>query len=288
MTPLSPVRATEPVPSFSARQLATVDLLWTGGWDSTYRLLDLVLRKSRTVAPHYVVDPDRSGTIQELRAMRAIRQEAAKSDRAAADRILPTRITLVDSIAADAATSEKFTRLRNRSYLGIQYEWLARLTKQQAIDGLELCIHADDRAEAFVRDYVEHVADADGETYWRVRPEHLHEDIGLFGSFRFPLLNLTKCEMREAAAAAGFQRLMALTWFCHSPIQGRACGVCAPCCYTINEGLADRLSGRALLRNRFSSQYRAMLRMSSAFHKSVARLAKPLVRQERKRRGVEN
>ncbi|HYD83353.1 MAG TPA: hypothetical protein VEA63_04860, partial [Opitutus sp.] len=86
MTPLSPVRATEPVPSFSARQMATVDLLWTGGWDSTYRLLDLVLRKSRTVAPHYVVDPDRSGTIQELRAMRAIRQEAAKSDRAAADR----------------------------------------------------------------------------------------------------------------------------------------------------------------------------------------------------------
>src|SRR5690606_40543452 len=126
-----------------------------------------------------------------------------------------------------------------------------------------------------------------GETYWRIRREHLEEAIGLFGSFRFPLLDLTKCEMRKAAVAAGFQRLMGLTWFCHSPIHGRACGVCAPCCYTINEGLADRLPGRALLRNRFSAQYRGMQRMSAVFHKSLARLAKPLVRQERKRRGVD-
>ena len=31
-------------------------LLWTGGWDSTFRLLSLLLREQREVQPYYILD----------------------------------------------------------------------------------------------------------------------------------------------------------------------------------------------------------------------------------------
>jgi hypothetical protein len=34
---------------------------------------------------------------------------------------------------------------------------------------------------------------------------------------------------------------MDMTWFCHTPVRGRPCGICAPCVYTIEEGLARRV-----------------------------------------------
>lgn len=261
-------------------------LLWTAGWDSTYRLLDLVIRRGREVAPHYIVDPGRPGTMQELLAMRAIRKRIAKEHPGREQLIQPTRTTLLDSIEPNAELTAKFERLKARAYLGSQYDWLARYIHQHGIEQLELCIHADDRAEGFVREFVEQVSLPDGDGYWQIRRDASGGDIGLFAHFHFPILNLTKTEMRRAAEAAGFGRIMALTWFCHTPIGGRPCGVCNPCRYTIAEGLADRLPGRALLRNRFASQMQLTRSVGRPVYKALAGIAKPLINRERRRRGV--
>jgi hypothetical protein len=265
------------------QNIPPVNLLWTGGWDSTFRLIDLVLRRGRAVAPHYLVNPDRPGTVQELRAMREIRKQIDRRRREAGELILPTKVVLLDSIAPNAAISEKFSRLRSRSYLGVQYDWFARFTAQDKITNLELCIHADDRAEAFVRDHVEHEISEDGEAGWRLRSEYGSDDLGIFANFRFPLLNLTKSEMRRASEADGFQEIMALTWFCHTPIDGCPCGVCNPCRYTIAEGMSDRLPARALLRNRFAPQYRAAKRIGSFIDRKIERLAKRFLCSVRRR-----
>ena len=34
-----------------------VKLLWTGGWDSTFRLLQLLLLYEKKVQPYYIIDP---------------------------------------------------------------------------------------------------------------------------------------------------------------------------------------------------------------------------------------
>ena len=60
-------------------------VLWTGGWDSTFRVLELVLHWKVSVEPHYVIF--HPSAPQEMAAMDAIRQ-ALGSD---AERILPTR-----------------------------------------------------------------------------------------------------------------------------------------------------------------------------------------------------
>ena len=49
-----------------------VNLLWTGGWDSTFRLLQLLLLHRVAVAPHYLEDPTRASTQIELETMARI------------------------------------------------------------------------------------------------------------------------------------------------------------------------------------------------------------------------
>jgi len=228
-----------------------VNLLWTAGWDSTYRLLTLVLGQGRAVSPHYIVDPGRPGTPHELLAMREIRTHIAQAYPDRAELIQPTRATLLDSIPPNEMVSAKLTRLRCRGHLGEQYDWLARYVVAAGIVDLELCIHADDKAEAFLRDHVEHVTDENNESYWQLKPCDPEDDLALFTRFRMPILSLTKRDMRARADAAGFQPIMGLTWFCHTPIDGKPCGTCNPCRYTIDEGLSERLPGRALLRHRY-------------------------------------
>jgi hypothetical protein len=43
-----------------------VQLLWTAGWDSTFRLCELVLVEERAVQPLYMYVPDRAGREIEL------------------------------------------------------------------------------------------------------------------------------------------------------------------------------------------------------------------------------
>src|SRR6478672_10747010 len=50
-----------------------VNLFWTGGWDSTFRLLQLLLEHRLPVAPVYLIDDTRASTQFEFDTMDAIR-----------------------------------------------------------------------------------------------------------------------------------------------------------------------------------------------------------------------
>ncbi|MEM2293044.1 MAG: hypothetical protein QXX41_07180, partial [Nitrososphaerota archaeon] len=77
---------------------AEVNLFWTGGWDSTFRLLYLVFVKKKSVQPFYIVDTGRPSTLHELRAMHVIKEEVAKRDPQLANLIKPTIIVSVHDI----------------------------------------------------------------------------------------------------------------------------------------------------------------------------------------------
>lgn len=71
--------------------METVHLLWTGGWDSTYRLLYL-LWEGKQVQPHYIIDTHRPSSGHELRAMEAIRASINKDIERLPGTLLPTVI----------------------------------------------------------------------------------------------------------------------------------------------------------------------------------------------------
>lgn len=228
---------------------STVRLLWTAGWDSTFRLLDALLVRGKWVHPYYLVDPGRPSTPNELRAMEQIAAAVAARDAGAAARLARPIVSNVAGLLPDAMTTARFERLRARSHLGGQYDWLARFALQHGLNDLELAIHRDDRAAEFLRDHVVR-EDGGGDPYHRLRDNPPDDDLRLFERFRFPVFELTKGDMQRAARQRGFAGVMELTWFCHVPTpDGRPCGRCNPCRYTIEEGLARRVPLKTRLRN---------------------------------------
>ena len=216
----------------------TSHVLWTGGWDSTFRVLQAVVVEKRVVQPHYVVDLRRTGFCSEIVAMADIKRRIAERFPAAGDRLRAVEIFQRDDIAEDAALRERFEQLRSRQWLGDQYEWLSRFARWRQLSSLELAIHRDDRAYAFVHSLVERGDDG----RYRLRQPIEDPALEVFEPFVFPILSLTKLDMGRIAAEHGFSDLLEHTWFCHTPdARGRPCGRCNPCRYTIDEGLARRV-----------------------------------------------
>ncbi len=219
----------------------TVHLLWTGGWDSTFRLLDLLLLKQRTVQPHYLIDCGRSSFAREIQTIRSLKNLLLEKVPSVRPCLLPTIFTEIGDIRPNPVITEQFGRLRARSYLGDQYEWLARYAEEAGLSDLELSIHKDDKAHDFLEHSVAR-ASARSDSSYRLRSDPPDPDLQLFRYFSFPLFEMQKLEMQQVSVKHGFDDLMEHTWFCHEPLwNGKPCGTCAPCRYTREEGLGRRI-----------------------------------------------
>lgn len=222
-----------------------IQVLWTGGWDSTFRVLDAVT-KGLAVQPHYLVDYGRPSHAVEFLTIGLITQEIKR--RYPAAQIAWPRMIGVRDIPLDTITTEAFEHLKRIEYLGGQYDWIARYCKADGIKNLELCIHKEDRARIAIGTRASLVQNGDD-------PFYIVQDDGsnlslVFKYYRLPVLEMTKLEMKSISEERGFLDLMEMTWFCHSPRYGEPCGVCNPCIYTIEEGLSERLPPAALARQR--------------------------------------
>ena len=229
-------------------------LLWTGGWDSTFRLLQLLLVERRCVQPYYVIEGARRASAEQS-AMRSIRELLRTSHPEASARLQETIEIPLDQIAADAHIFSHYENALYFGFIGGQYEWLARMCAQRGITDMELAIHCDDKARKLLEELI------DGSRR-RLDPRCAGDArYELFHRFSFPLFDMTKQQMRSAARKEGFEEFMTLTWFCHRPRAGQPCGVCNPCIYTIEEGLADRvpLAGRIRYRVRVLPRLRRLL-----------------------------
>jgi hypothetical protein len=227
-----------------------IRLLWTAGWDSTFRLLSAVLVHRTPVQPYYLTDPGRPSTPNELAAMERIAAEVAARHPAASGLLKKPVVSGVAAVPPDAEITGRFERLRARSHLGGQYDWLARFALQHGLTDLELAIHQDDKAAVFLQPHVVRDGDGPGAGY-RLRADPPDPDLRIFERFRFPVFDMTKRDMQRLARERGFAGVMELTWFCHLPTaDGKPCGRCNPCRYTMEEGLGRRIPLEIKLRNR--------------------------------------
>jgi hypothetical protein len=173
----------------------------------------------------------------EIRTQAAIRAALSNMDANMADRLLPTRFVRIEDIPADDVISGQFRSLLTKSFLGSQYNWLARLAKSEEVT-LELSIHCDDRAHGFLCNDVELAEDG----VYRLVETPGDPALEIFRRFRFPLFDSTKLDMEQDAKASGFASIMEMTWFCFNPLPGgKPCGHCNPCKYTQAEGLGRRV-----------------------------------------------
>lgn len=220
----------------------------------------MVLVRGQPVQPVYVIDPQRPSSAREIATMAAITASLRLRDPEAAARVLPLKTFERDEIGPSPEISQAYERLCATRKLGTQYDWLARLAREQGWPGLELGVHDNGAIWRRVRGRV--VQDQDA----MVLSDEDGDLAMVFGRFRFPLLHLDKLDMLRAAADAGYLDLMRLTWFCHRPDGGgRPCGACDPCRIARRHGMGDRIPWQGNVR------YAAYLmkRPLKAFYKAM-------------------
>src|SRR5680860_1481944 len=212
-------------------------ILWTGGWDSTFQLLQTLFIDKQQVVPYYLKDEYRPSTDKEMQTMEKIRGKIYEMDNDMVNRLLPTETLSVAEIPDFLEITNAYKEILKKRYIGSQYDWLARFCEHMKISDLQLCIHADDKAAQALREII---------TSHPLRDDHFKVDdrssstdeYTVFRYFTFPILKLTKTKMEIIAREHRWMDVMVETWFCHNPAGGKPCGRCNPCLYTVEEGLS--------------------------------------------------
>lgn len=251
--PLSTAQKIDQTPRRAGQEFTR--LLWTGGWDSTFRLLQLLLDEERSVEPHYIVDFRRRSASLEQERMKEIRSRLAEFYPGTRRLLRPSRIVDVRDIPLDDQVHGSLLRLVSRWNIGSQYGWIARYCGSEGLTSVEMALEwPGTTGEMMVSEAKRHlrkVSDEFGHGY-EIAPDARESDMGrVFRYFRFPLplFELRKTDVQAIAAQRGWTEIMNLTWFCHCPLgSGTPCGLCPPCRHTIEAGMGWRVPLRLRLR----------------------------------------
>ncbi|MCJ7694346.1 MAG: hypothetical protein MUO40_02875 [Anaerolineaceae bacterium] len=216
-----------------------INLFWTGGWDSTFRLLLIVLEEQRIVQPYYLIDPNRKSLRLEIRAMREIKNLLFKEYPQTKSLIRPTKFYEIGDIAYDEEISEAYKTYTQTIHLAFQYHWMSRFCKQFNICDME--IGAENSPTALVlSQFLERIGTS--------RKFKIAETVKgtpfyiLFKNMKFPIYGYTRHEMEEKASSSGWLKFLYMTWFCHYPVKERyPCGSCEPCDQVIRKGYPKRV-----------------------------------------------
>lgn len=222
----------------------TVKILWTGGWDSSFRVLYVAMVEGRHVEPHYIIDTGRRSTTNELRAISRMRDALQVMGHDAAQRIGPLRLMPQNEVPKDAAIADAWTRLRRQCDIARQYALLARYAQHQGLEGLELCVEKDCGIYSLLTAHMEPTLSGAA----RLTPGAI-DGGALFERFEFPVLELLKRDMYEIAKQHAFLDILSKSWFCHRPLgREKPCGLCAPCQAVVHHGLSYRLPPAGMIR----------------------------------------
>ena len=238
-----------------------VEIFWTGGWDSTFRVLTVLLEHRLPVAPIYLLDRTRASTPIEIETMDRIREALAEAYPETRTLLLPTTMSEVADIAPDAEIEAAGDRLATLG-IGSQYAWLARYCKQHGKREIELgaerARHIHGAGVVLFDNMSGPMPSPHGYLTHRILPDAPNHDAYLlFGAVSFAMIDVTRTRMVEVSKRNGWERLMGLTWFCHKPARDqRPCGLCNPCINAIDEGFGWRIP---LSRRLMSALYKKTL-----------------------------
>ncbi|MCS3758255.1 hypothetical protein GGP90_003069, partial [Salinibacter ruber] len=128
----------------------SITLLWTGGWDSTFRLLQLLHDTDAKIQPLYLVDEKRGSTPKEIEVMRTIRSDLEAQLPETEDRLLPTDYGSYQATEMEPHHRKAWEALKERGRVGLQYPILASYAEQNGIERMELSVHAESGGRGFI------------------------------------------------------------------------------------------------------------------------------------------
>lgn len=246
-------------------------VLWTGGWDSTFRMVELSF-EDVDIFPVYVLDPGRHSKEIELQRMNHI-IDVLKRKPLTKARIHEIEVIRLEDIPEDPQITQAYNIIHSQTNLGSQHEWLARLGKQ--MPGLEMGTEAGEPETSHIihaiRDFGELVVE-DG--IGHLDPTNSSkEGMLVLGWFGYPIITRTEQDMLRQIRQWGYEDVMENIWFCHMPISGKPCGCCHPCEVKMESDMAFLLPKKAQMR------YKIYKSVNRCFGKGAGYRAKKVLRK---------
>ncbi len=209
-------------------------LFWTGGYDSTFRLCQLLLINKKKVLPIYLIgenldDSNRSNSYKrqnvkkELNSMDAIRKKLFLKYPFTKDLLSPTLILNDINVSSKVMSEMKKLFIENKISRPVtQYGSMAQVT-YNLNENIEVCTERSDRCVmcklVFGKDYCS----------GKVNKKNYNSP-EIFKKFKFPVGNYTKKDMLNESIKNNFSEILKLTWSCWFPNEkGEPCNKCPMC-----------------------------------------------------------
>lgn len=223
----------------------SANVFWTGGWDSTFQLLQLLLIHRRKVTPYYLIDPDRLSTGKEIQTIKNIKAALFNKYPFTKKLLQPTQYYAVTDITLDKGIKKAMESIRREKHIGEQYYWLASFCLEHGMSDIHLGLEyhpSFDNSHINIDPIIKKSFDG-YQNVFRIDPTiSTPDEYAVFRHFIFPIASITKTEMLEIANEKGWKEIMNMTWFCHSPTcNGKPCGKCNPCRQVIKEKMGWRI-----------------------------------------------
>ncbi|MBN1386932.1 MAG: hypothetical protein JW965_00710 [Bacteroidales bacterium] len=197
-----------------------VNVFWTGGFDSTFRLIQLLTTTPSQVQPHYIVRHEDSTGI-EIATMIRIRRAIVRRYPDVRSRFLPTIYINEDLIPRHEDIDEKINDLQKLGKVAEQYQIMSNYCREFIPDKIEVALTSISGEKAFFNHFKNSEA---------------------FRNFEYPIVGLTKKDMLKIAKMNKWEELLYMTSFCRRPrIKIKPCGTCGPCTDAVASGMGFRL-----------------------------------------------
>ena len=221
---------------------------WTGGLDSTFNLIQLLTNSNNMVQPHYIVRHEDSTGI-EIDAMIRMRREIVRRFPEVRERFLPTIYFNEDLIPRFQEVDDEIEELRKIGKVREQYQILAHYCKEFNLKKVDLGLIKENYLPMKASGLFEHFKNS-----------------AAFGSFRYPIVDLTKQDFFQVANSNGWDDILLMTSFCRRPIKKiTPCGVCGPCSDTVKSGIGFRFPFKSKVKARIQIPFRRYYRNN--YHK---------------------
>ena len=208
-------------------------LFFTGGYDSTYRLCELVIVNKVKVQPIYISDKyidneenkktRRKNHVYEKKSQDKIIKKIKERFPHTKELIEPTII--VKSIDYDSEIEQAMIKMRNNKYVRrskCQYGAMAQYCKNSN-KKIELCAEIGGHFEKKLGRYI---IKKEGNYILDINK---NKDLEIFQNFYFPIIKMTKHDMLQEAKMRDFDSILNNTWSCWYPKNGKHCGKCIMC-----------------------------------------------------------
>ena len=223
-----------------------LEVLWSGGYDSTFMLCLLAKTKNVTIQPYYL-DIHRYIRNEEKRAIKEIFAILKKKKDLKA-KILPVKIVKEEYTQPSNEVIEAWKKYRDEPYkIGGQQVRIAEFSKTHhgicwgqerylETPGHMTQLLLDKGNWKFTEDWVGYFdkKDCDADVYT------------LFGHLVAPVAKYTELMMWEKIKEWGYEDVFQHIRFCYYPVDGKSCGMCVPCQVKLRQKMNFLFTNKAI------------------------------------------